>query len=77
MPAHETIVSAIDARAAELAQLARKIHAHPELRFEEKQASAWLAETVASVRRCATCASTRVPARLSSTCWNAASTVWR
>jgi amidohydrolase len=46
MSAHETIVSAIDARAAELAQLARRIHAHPELRFEEKQASAWLADTV-------------------------------
>src|SRR5262245_33322294 len=33
MSAHETIVSAIDARAAAVAQLARKIHANPELRF--------------------------------------------
>ena len=46
MSAFETVVSAIDARAAALAQLARKIHANPELRFEEKQASAWLADTV-------------------------------
>lgn len=46
MSAFETIVSAIDARAAALAQLARKIHANPELRFEEKQASAWLADAV-------------------------------
>ena len=46
MSAFETIVSAIDSRAAALAELARKIHAHPELRFEERQASAWLADTV-------------------------------
>jgi amidohydrolase len=46
MSAHETIVSAIDARAAALAQLAQKIHANPELRFEEKRASAWLADAV-------------------------------
>ena len=46
MAASETIVSAIDARAEALAQLARKIHANPELRFEEKQASTWLADTV-------------------------------
>src|SRR5215831_3096384 len=42
----KNIVSAIDARASSLAELARKIHAHPELRFEEKQASAWIADTV-------------------------------
>jgi amidohydrolase len=46
MSASEAIVSAIDARAAALAELARKIHATPELRFEETQASAWLADTV-------------------------------
>jgi amidohydrolase len=46
MTATKTIVGAIDAQAAALAQLARKIHANPELRFEEKQASAWLADTV-------------------------------
>ena len=46
MSASDTVVSAIDARASALAQLARRIHANPELRFEEKQASAWLAETV-------------------------------
>src|SRR5215471_20046046 len=46
MSTTETIVSSIDGRATALAQLARKIHANPELRFEEKQASAWLADTV-------------------------------
>jgi amidohydrolase len=46
MTAHETIVSAIDARAAAVAQLARRIHANPELKFEEKQASVWLADAV-------------------------------
>ena len=46
MSAHDAILSAIDARAAAVAQLARKIHANPELRFEEKQASAWLADAV-------------------------------
>lgn len=46
MSPSESIVSAIDARAAALAQLARRIHANPELRFEETQAAAWLADTV-------------------------------
>jgi len=46
MSTTETIVSAIDTRSSALAQLARKIHAHPELRFEEKQASTWLADTI-------------------------------
>jgi len=46
MSASDTVVSAIDARASALAQLARRIHANPELRFEEKQASAWLADAV-------------------------------
>ena len=42
----QTIVSAIEARSAAVAQLSRKIHANPELRFEEKQASSWLAGAV-------------------------------
>ena len=46
MSAFGTILSAIDARATSLAELARKIHANPELRFEERQASGWLADTV-------------------------------
>jgi len=46
MPSHETIVSAIDAQAAAIAQLARKIHANPELRFEERKAAAWIADAI-------------------------------
>jgi amidohydrolase len=38
----------VDECAAELHALARRIHAHPELRFEEHQASAWVAEFVAA-----------------------------
>jgi amidohydrolase len=37
---------AVDACAGELLELARRIHAHPELRFEEHKASAWLSEFV-------------------------------
>ena len=37
---------AVDALAGELRALALKIHAHPELRFEERRASAWVAEAV-------------------------------
>ena len=37
---------AVDGAEAELAALAQRIHAHPELRFEEHQASAWLSEFV-------------------------------
>ncbi len=36
--------SEVDRQAAALVALSRRIHATPELRFEEKQASAWLAE---------------------------------
>src|SRR4051794_40164316 len=36
------IIRAIDERKPELIALSRKIHAHPELRFEEHQAAAWL-----------------------------------
>lgn len=37
---------AVDAVADDLRALALKIHAHPELRFEERRASAWVAEAV-------------------------------
>jgi amidohydrolase len=39
---------AVDACASDLLELARRIHAHPELRFEEHKASAWLSEFVAA-----------------------------
>ena len=42
----EKIVAAIDAAAGELTGLARKIHATPEVAFQERQASAWLTETL-------------------------------
>jgi amidohydrolase len=42
------IDSAVDADAKDLASVAARIHAHPELRFEEHQASAWLSELVSS-----------------------------
>src|SRR5579859_2476175 len=46
------IVAAIDRSvetcAEDLVALARRIHAHPELRFEEHQASRWVAEFVGS-----------------------------
>jgi amidohydrolase len=38
---------AVEACRTELVDLARKIHAHPELRFEEHQASQWLSEFIA------------------------------
>lgn len=42
------IDGAVDADAKDLASVASRIHAHPELRFEEHQASAWLSELVSS-----------------------------
>jgi amidohydrolase len=42
------IDGAVDACAGDLAVLARKIHAHPELRFEERLASGWLSDFVSS-----------------------------
>lgn len=38
----------VDARRATLQDLSLRIHAHPELRFQEVQASNWVAETVAA-----------------------------
>lgn len=40
------ILAAIDAASAELVDLARRIHATPEIAFQERQASGWLAETL-------------------------------
>ncbi|HTQ44386.1 MAG TPA: M20 family metallopeptidase, partial [Polyangiaceae bacterium] len=42
------IDSAVDADAKDLASVASRIHANPELRFEEHKASAWLSELVSS-----------------------------
>lgn len=39
---------AVDACADDIVALARRIHAHPELRFEEHQASQWLGDFVAA-----------------------------
>lgn len=41
-----TILNAIDLAAAELIDLAKRIHASPEIAFEEVQSSGWLAETL-------------------------------
>jgi amidohydrolase len=43
---HEKITTAIDAAAGELTALARRIHAAPETGFQERQACAWLTETL-------------------------------
>jgi amidohydrolase len=43
-----TLDRAVDASADELVALSRRIHDHPELRFEEHQASGWLGDFVAS-----------------------------
>lgn len=37
---------AVDALGSSLIALSRRIHAHPELRFEEARAAAWIAETI-------------------------------
>jgi amidohydrolase len=43
---HERIAAAIDAASDELVELARRIHATPEIAFEERQAAAWLTEVL-------------------------------
>jgi amidohydrolase len=43
---HQQILAAIDAASAELVDLARRIHATPEVAFTEVQASAWLTEAL-------------------------------
>jgi amidohydrolase len=45
-----SIDDAVDAEAAALARLAGQIHAHPELRFEETRAAAWIAELLTARR---------------------------
>lgn len=42
----QQILAAIDAATPELVDLARRIHATPEVAFQERQASAWLTETL-------------------------------
>ena len=46
MPSPETLDRNVDAHEAALTDLARKIHGHPELRYEEHQATAWIIETL-------------------------------
>lgn len=43
---HARVLSAIDTASGELIELARRIHATPELGFQERQASAWLSEAL-------------------------------
>jgi amidohydrolase len=42
----EQIDRSVDAMATEVVAVSKKIHAHPELRFEEHRAAAWLADAV-------------------------------
>ena len=42
----EQLDRSVDALAPQVVELAKKIHAHPELRFEEHRAAAWLTESV-------------------------------
>ncbi|MDQ3459218.1 MAG: amidohydrolase [Deinococcota bacterium] len=46
--AYERIDAQIAGLRPLLLELSHKIHAHPEIRFEERQASSWLAETLAA-----------------------------
>ena len=46
--AKRRIAAAVDAARDEILDLSHRIHAHPEVAFEEAQASAWVAETLAS-----------------------------
>ncbi|MDQ7859964.1 MAG: M20 family metallopeptidase [Armatimonadota bacterium] len=42
----DRIVAAIDAARTELVELARRVHANPEIGFQERQAATWLTETL-------------------------------
>src|SRR5438093_5239277 len=46
MEIRQTILQAIDAAAGELVDLARRIHATPEIAFQEVQASQWLCDAL-------------------------------
>jgi amidohydrolase len=46
---HDRLDAAIDRHRDALSALALKIHAHPELRFEERLAAGWIADTVESL----------------------------
>jgi metal-dependent amidase/aminoacylase/carboxypeptidase family protein len=45
--AKRRIAAAVDSARDEIVDLSHRIHAHPEVAFEEEQASAWVAETLA------------------------------
>lgn len=47
MALRDEVLTAIDAASEELIDLARRIHAHPEVAFQEIQASRWLSEALA------------------------------
>ena len=42
----ERIAEAVDAASSEILELSQRIHANPEVAFEEKQASAWVAQAI-------------------------------
>jgi metal-dependent amidase/aminoacylase/carboxypeptidase family protein len=46
--AKDTVSPAVDGLAEELEALSRRIHDHPELGYQEKQAAAWLTEFLAA-----------------------------
>ena len=46
----EHAAAAIRARSSELLALSHRIHAHPELGFEEVQASRWVADSLSAAR---------------------------
>jgi len=46
MTLRDEVLRAIDGASLELIDLARRIHAHPEIAFQEVQASLWLSETL-------------------------------
>ena len=46
--AKDTVIQAVDGIADELEALSRRIHDHPELGYQEKQAAGWLTEFLAA-----------------------------